>query len=104
MRVQFAQASEALDDVGAHRTHQQPVHVEQTGDAAMEKKIDRFRLGNRFLRGELDRVDAVERLVGARAQQRLQPRDNARAPGFRGFEHSQALFKLLFVDHRLTPR
>src|SRR3979490_1231297 len=29
MRVQFAQGPEALDDVGAHRTNQQPVHVEQ---------------------------------------------------------------------------
>ena len=28
MRVQFAQASEALDNVGAHRTNEQPVHVE----------------------------------------------------------------------------
>ena len=28
VRVQFAQASEALDNVGAHRTNQQPVHVE----------------------------------------------------------------------------
>jgi hypothetical protein len=28
MRVQFAQASEAVHDVGAHRTNQQPVHVE----------------------------------------------------------------------------
>jgi hypothetical protein len=28
MRVQFAQTSEALHDVGAHRTNEQPVHVE----------------------------------------------------------------------------
>ena len=28
MRMQFAQASEAFDNVGAHRTNEQPVHVE----------------------------------------------------------------------------
>jgi hypothetical protein len=37
----------------------------------MEEKIDRFSFDNRFLDGELDRIDAVERLVRARAQQHL---------------------------------
>ena len=103
MRVQFAQASEALDDVGAHGTNQQPVHVEEPGHAGMEEKIDRFSFVNRFLRGELDWIDAVECLVRTRAQQHLQPRDDARTPGFGGFERDQALFELFFVDHR-TPR
>src|SRR5882757_8105279 len=57
----------------------------------MEEKIDPFSFGNRFLCGELDRIDAVECLVRARAQQHLQPRDHA-------------LFELFFVDHRMTPR
>src|ERR1700722_270762 len=69
MRVQFAQVSEALDNVGAHRTNQQPVHVEQPGHAGMEEKIDPFSFGNRLLDGELDRIDAVECLVRTRAQQ-----------------------------------
>ena len=70
----------------------------------MKEKIDRFSLGNRFVGGELDRIDAVERLVRARAQQRLQPRNDARAPGFGRFERDQALLELLLVDHRITPR
>src|SRR5215467_7543704 len=104
MRVQFAQASEALDNVGAHWTDQQPVHVEQPNYAGMEEKIDAFSFGNRFLCGELDRIDAVECLVRARAQQHLQPRDDARTPGFGRLERDQALLELFFVDHRITPR
>src|SRR3954468_2842025 len=69
----------------------------------MEEKIDPFSFGNRFLCGELDRIDAVECLVRARAQQRLQPRDDARTPGFGRFERDQALFELSFVDHCITP-
>src|SRR5579872_6838715 len=102
MRVQLAQGSEALDDVGTHRTNQLPVHVEQPGHAAVEKEIDRLAFRNRFLGGELDRIDAVERLVRARAQQRLQPRDDPRTPGFGRFERDQALFELFFIDHRMT--
>src|SRR5579864_970606 len=68
----------------------------------MEEEIDRFSFGNRFLRAELDRIDAVERLVRARAQQRLQPRDDARGPGLGRFERDQALFELFFVDHRMS--
>src|SRR5438128_8720487 len=70
----------------------------------MEEKIDRFSFGNRFLGGELDRIDAVECLVRARAQQHLQPRDDARTPGFGRFERDQALLELFFVNHRMTPR
>src|ERR1700677_3601242 len=70
----------------------------------MEEKIDSFGFGNRFVRGELDRIDAVERLVRARAQQQLQPRDDARGPGFGRFKRDQSLFESFFVDHRITPR
>src|ERR1700691_3834888 len=65
----------------------------------MEEKIDPFSFGNRFLGGELDRIDAVECLVRTRAQQQLQPRDDTRTPGFGRFERDQALFELFFVDH-----
>jgi hypothetical protein len=68
----------------------------------VEEKIDAFGFGNRFLCGELDRIDAVECLVRARAKQRLQPRDDARTPGFGRFERNQALFEFSFVDHRIT--
>lgn len=37
--------------------------------------------------------DTVEGLVRARAQQHLQPRDDARTPGFCRFERNQALFE-----------
>src|SRR6516165_10673774 len=46
MRVQFAQASEALDNVGAHWTDQQPVHVEQPNHAGMEEKVDLVTAGH----------------------------------------------------------
>src|SRR5262249_43260300 len=67
----------------------------------MKEKIDPFSFGNRFLCRELDRIDAVECLVRARAQQHLQPRDDARTPGFGRFERDQTLFELFFVDHRI---
>jgi hypothetical protein len=61
-----------------------------------EEKIDCFSFGNRFLDGELDRIDAVERLIHARAQQHLQPRDDARTPRLGRFERNQSLFELFF--------
>jgi hypothetical protein len=69
----------------------------------MEEKIDCFSFDNRFLDGEFDRIDAVERLIRARAQQHLQPRDDARTPRLGRFERNQALFELFFVDHGITP-
>jgi hypothetical protein len=46
----------------------------------MEEKVDCFSFHNRFLDGERDRIDSVERLISARAQQHFQPRDDARIP------------------------
>src|SRR4029077_5803948 len=48
---------------------------------------------NRFLWGERQRIDAVECPVRARAQQHLQPRDDARTPGLGRFERDQTLFE-----------
>ena len=52
VRVQLAQAAKALHHVGAYRTNEQPVHVEQPGHAGMQKKIDRLSFGDRFLGGD----------------------------------------------------
>ena len=49
---------------------------------------------------EGERVDPEQRRVVALADQRLQPRDHARAPGARRLELRQPLVERPLVDHR----
>ena len=77
--MQLAQAAKALHHVGAHRTNEQPVHVEQPGYAGVEEEIDGLSFGDRLLGGELDRINTVA-AGRAAVQERVRSRAMDLAP------------------------
>ena len=93
-----AQAGKALDRAGAPRADQEPVHLEQPERGGVQEQIDRLALVEAALARERERVDAKERRVVIRPDQRLQARDDARAPGPRRLQPGEPLIEHPLVD------
>jgi hypothetical protein len=98
MVVEPVHRAEALGHAAALRTEQHPVHLEQPVDRGVEEKVDRLRLGHALVGGELDRIDTEERFVLARAEERFEARDDARAPRAGRLQGAESIFQELLVD------
>lgn len=97
--MELLQAVQAFHHVGAHRTEQQPVHLEQADQCSMQEQIDGLAVGDALVGREADRIDAEEGGLVGQTQQRLQARDHAGTPRLGGLERRETLLELFFVDH-----
>ena len=100
MGLQRAQGAETVEHHPGLGTEHVPAHVEQAATGRVKEEVDGFRLGDGAVAREGQRIDAIERLVVAAPDQRLEFRDDARAPGSRLLDLGHLAFEKTIVDHR----
>jgi hypothetical protein len=86
--VEFVHDAEALNYAGARRAQQHPVHLEQADRRSMQEEVDRLRLGQALIGGELDGVNAKEGVVLARTDNGLEPRNDPWTPLASAFQRN----------------
>jgi hypothetical protein len=96
--VEFVHGAEALNYAGARRAQQHPVHLEQSDCHGVQKKVDRLRLGQALVGGELDWVDAKEGVVVAGSDNGLEPRHDPWAPLASALQCNKPFLQELLVD------
>ena len=79
--LQRAQRAEAVQHHAGLRAKHVPMHVEQPASRRVQEQIDAFGLCDGAVASEGQGIDAIEGQVVAVADQRLELRDDARAPG-----------------------
>ena len=79
--VEILERPEAVDDAGADRAEQDPVHLEEAERGGVQEKIDRLRLRETLVGSKSQGIDAQKLGVARRTDVALELGDEPRAPG-----------------------
>lgn len=98
--LQRAQGAETVEHHPGLGTEHIPAHVEQPTAGGVKEEVDCFRLGDCAVASKGQRINAKELVVVGAPDQRLEFRDDARAPGARLLHLGHLALEKTIVDCR----